>query len=42
MCVDDEPFNLIAIKYNLEAALKLVRKDCCGLIDDILHEASFG
>ena len=42
MCVDDEPFNLIAIKYNLEAALKLIKKDCSGLIEDILDEASFG
>ena len=39
--MDDEPFNLMAIRYNLEVALKLIRKDCC-LIEDILDEASFG
>ena len=31
----------MAIKYNLQVALKMIQKDC-RLIEDILDEASFG
>merc|ERR1712100_535436 len=41
LMVDDEPYNLMAMRQILKTALKLVRKDC-SIIDDILHEASFG
>ena len=40
--VDDEHFNLLAIVHNLKMALKLLRKDACDFIEDIIDEASFG
>ena len=42
MVVDDEHFNLLAIVHNLKMALKLLRKDACDFIEDIIDEASFG
>ena len=42
LVVDDESINLIAIVHNLKMALKLIRKDACDFIEDIIDQASFG
>ena len=42
MCVDDEQTNLDALRVTLKSALALILQKEISLIDDILHEATFG
>ena len=42
LCVDDDPMNLFAISHNLKMAMKLIRKECCALMETIIDTATYG